>query len=125
MHLQLHRSLITYAILLFYLCTPMLDSMVCAVCAGNAPFQGEITTSQMKTSYVDVSYSQNGEMQSSTTSEQSNKSFCSICANVLMGTEDSSSNLHIIVAQCDSPHALPAISELHYSIDKPPQNLLV
>ncbi len=125
MFLQIHRSLITYAILLFYLCTPMLDIMVCAVCLGNAPFQGEITTSQMKTPYVDVSYSQNGEMQSSTTSEQGNKSFCSICASVLMGAEDSSSNLHIIVAQCDSPRALPAISELHYSIDKPPQNLLV
>jgi hypothetical protein len=103
----------------------MLDGMVCADCVGNAPFQGEITSSQMKTSPVDVSYSQKGEMQSSTTSEQGNKSFCSICANVLMGTEDSSSILHIVVDQCDSPRALPAISELHYSIDKPPQNLLV
>jgi hypothetical protein len=125
MRLTIHRSLITYAILLFYLCTPMLDGMVCADCVGNAPFQGEITISQMKASHVDVSYSQKGEIQSSTTSERGNKSFCSICANVLMGTEDFSSNLHIIVDQCDSPHALPAISELHYSIDKPPQNLLV
>jgi hypothetical protein len=103
----------------------MLDSAVCVDCAGHAPFQGETAISHMQTAHIDVSYSKKNETQSNTATEQGHQSFCSICANVLMGTEVSSSNLHIIVAQCDSPRALPMISELHYSIDKPPQNSIV
>ncbi len=125
MRRKISKSLITYAVLLFYICTPMLDCAVCVDCAGHVPFQGETTISHMQTSHIDVSYSKKDETQSNTATEQGHQSFCSICANVLMGTEVSSSNLHIIVAQCDSPRALPMISELHYSIDKPPQNSIV
>jgi hypothetical protein len=125
MRLQRSKNLITYAIVLFYLCTPMLDSIVCADCIGNTPFLGEITKSYPNTSNVDVNYTKKGETQSNTATEQGHKSFCSICGNVLMGTEASSINQPIIVAQYDNPFALPAFSELHYSIDKPPQNILV
>ncbi|MEE9914028.1 MAG: hypothetical protein K4571_20135 [Deltaproteobacteria bacterium] len=122
MRLQVHKNIITFAILLCYLCTPMLDSMVCADCMGNAPFRGEMTINHMKTSPDDVSSAKKGETQSNPATEQGHKSFCSICANVLMGTEVSSVNPPIISTQCDNPRALPSISELHYSIDKPPQN---
>ncbi|MBP1750013.1 MAG: hypothetical protein H6Q52_2552 [Deltaproteobacteria bacterium] len=125
MRLQILKNFITYAILIFYICTPMLDGMVCADCIGNAPFRGEITISHMKTAHADVSYSQKGEKHSNTATEQGHKSFCSICANALMGTEISSINPPIVVVQCINPPALPVISELHYSIDKPPQNILV
>jgi hypothetical protein len=125
MRLKIPKSLITYAVLLFYVFTPMLDSVICTDCAGHAPFQGETTISHMKTSHVDVSYSKKNETQSGSATEQGHQFFCSICANVLMGTEASSVNPSIIIAQCENPRALPAISELHYSIDKPPQNLFV
>lgn len=125
MRLQRPKNLITYAILLVYLCTPMLDSIVCADCIGKTSFRGEITKSYPNTSNVDVSYTKKGETQSNTATEQGHKSFCSICANVLMGTEVSSVNPPIILTQCDNPRSLPAISELHYSINKPPQNFLV
>jgi len=116
---------LTYAILLFYLCTPLLDGMVCTDCIGNAPFRGETTISHMKTLHVDVSCSKKGETQSNTAGEQGHKSNCSICANVLLGTKVSFVNPSIVVVQCNNARALPMISEVHYSIDKPPQNSLV
>ena len=116
---------IIYGILLFYLCTPLLDGMVCTDCMGNVPFRGEITIGHMPTSPVAVSYFSKGETQSNTAGEQDHKFICSICANVLLGTEVSSVHPPVIVAQCDNPRALPMISEVHYSIDKPPQNSLV
>ena len=103
----------------------MLDSMVYTDCAGNAPFRGETTISHMKASHTDVRYSGKGETQSNTAGEQGHQSICSICANVLMGTEVSSVNPPVITAQYYNPCITPVISELHYSIDKPPQNLFV
>lgn len=125
MRFRLPRNYMTLFILIFYLCTPMLDRMVCADCVGNTSFQGQITIGHMNTAHVDVNYSPKSKNQSSNTSEQGHKSFCSICANVLMGIEVFSSNIHIIVVQVYIPHAVSSISELHYSIDKPPQNFLV
>jgi len=103
----------------------MLDSVVCADCAGHAPFQGKTAISHMKASHVDVSYASKDETQSGHATERPQQSFCSICANVVMGTEAASVNPSISVTQRQNPRALPVISELHYSIDKPPQNLLV
>jgi len=103
----------------------MLDSMVCADCIGNAPFQGEATIGNLQAPYVDVSYSSNDGTQSKTPGTQDAKSFCLICANILMGVEAFSPNPHIVMAQCNGPQAVPSHSELHYSINKPPQNLLV
>jgi hypothetical protein len=125
MRLNISKNLVTYAILLFYICTPMLDSAVCVDCAGHAPFQGETTLSHMQTSHTDVSYSTKDETQSDDATEQGHQSVCSICANVLIATDVSSVNPPVILAQCEVPRTLPLISELHYSIDKPPQNLLV
>lgn len=125
MHLKIPGSLITYAVLLFYLCTPMLDSMVCADCVGHVPFQGETTIAHMKTLHTDVSYSAKNEPQSDTDTEKGDPSFCSICANVLMNAEVSSFDPPIIVGLCSKPRAWPLISELHCFIDKPPQNSLV
>ena len=125
MNLRLLTKVITYVILILYVLIPMLDSMVCADCLGNAPFQGETTIGHLQAPHDDVSYSSHDGTQSKTPGEQDAKSFCSICANVLMGVEVFSPQVHISVAQWDGPHAVPALSELHYSIDKPPQNLLV
>jgi len=123
--LNILKNFTTCAVLLFYLGTPMLDSMVCADCVGHAPFQGESTISHMKTAHIDVSYAQQDGESADSSADPDHKSFCSICANVLMGTEVSSINPPIIAMQCDPPHAITMISELHYSIDKPPQNFLV
>ena len=121
----MRKNFIIVAILLCYLCVPMLDGMICADCIGNAPFRGEKTISHVKTTPVGVNYAKKGAAHANPATEQGHKSFCSICANVLMGTEVSSVNPPIILTQYDNPRALPAISELHYSIDKPPQNFLV
>ncbi len=125
MRLPTFKNLITCAVLFFYLCTPMLDSVVCADCAGHAPLQGKTAISHMKASHVDVSYSRKDKTQSGNADDRDHQSFCLICANVLMGTEAASVNLSISVTQRQNPRALPVISELHYAIDKPPQNLLV
>jgi len=125
MRLQILKNLITYAILIFYICTPMLDSIVCADCMGNAPFRGEAAISHIQTSHVDVSYSKKGETRSNTTTEQGHKSFCSICANVLLGVEVYSSQVPILIVQRNDTHIAPPLSELHYSIHKPPPNFLV
>lgn len=124
MRLQILKNLITYAILIFYLCTPMLDSIVCADCMGNAPFRGEATISHTQTLHVDVSYSKKGETHSNTTTEQGQKSFCSICANVLLGVEIYSPQVHILLAESYGTHIATPLSELHYSIHKPPPNFL-
>lgn len=123
MRLRLLRSLITYVILILYVLIPILDIMVCADCMGNAPFQGETTIGHLQALHDDVSYSSKDGTQSKTRGTEDAKSFCSICANVLMSVEVSSPNPHTIVAQYDGQHTVSALSELHYSIDKPPQNL--
>ena len=125
MRLRLFKSLITYVILILYVLIPMLESMVCAACMGNAPYQGETTIGHLQVYHDDVIYSSKDGPQSKTPGAQDAKSFCSICCNVLMGVEVSSPNPHTIVAPYDGPHAVPARHELHYSINKPPQNLLV
>lgn len=125
MRRKISKSLITYAVLLFYLCTPVLDSMVCADCAGHVPFQGESTISHMKAAHIDVSYSPEGGTSSDTAPERGHKAFCSICANVLMGAVVSAVKPPVLLVQRNFPRAMPTISELHYSIDKPPQNSLV
>ena len=125
MGVKVHRSLIVYAVLLFYLCTPVLDSMVCADCAGNVPFRGETTISHMKTLHTDVSYSRKGETKSETIPDQDHKTICSICANVVMDTEISSVNPPAVTAQSHDAQTFDLISALHCPIDKPPQNRLV
>lgn len=124
MRLQIPKCFMTYAIVLFYLCTPMLDGTVCADCAG-APLGGGITISHMKTAHVDVNYSKKGQTRSNTDREQGHKSFCSICANSILGIEVYSSQEPILVVQSNETHMEPPLSELHYSIHKPPPNFLV
>lgn len=125
MRLLMRKKFIIIAILLCYLCMPMLDSIICADCIGNAPFWGEKTISHVKTTPVGVSYAKKGAAHSNPATEQGHKSFCSICANILMVTETSFVNPPVILTQCDNPPSLPAVSELHCSIYKPPQNFLV
>jgi hypothetical protein len=127
MRLRLLKSLITYVILLLYVLTPIFDSMVCAGCMDNPPFQCETTSGNLRTSHDDVIYTSYDGTQSKTPApgEHAAKSFCSICANILTGNEVFSPNVYISVAQWDGPCATPALSELYNSINKPPQNLLV
>ncbi len=125
MGVKVQRSLIVYAVLLFYLCTPVIDSMICADCAGNVPFQGKTTISHMKTLHTDVSYSRKGETKSETTADQDHKTICSICANVVMDAESSSVNPPAITAQSHDAQVFDVISDPHCPIDKPPQNCLV
>lgn len=125
MRLRLPVNSLTYIILVLHLLVPMLDSVVCADCMGNAPFQGETTIDYLQAPHDDVIYTSHDGTQSKTPGERNAKSFCLICFNVLMGVEVSFPNLHIAVSQHDGPHAVTALSDLHYSIDKPPQNNLV
>jgi hypothetical protein len=125
MRLKGNKSLIIYAVLLFYLCTPLLDGLVCAGCAGHVPFQLETAIGHMKTMHKDVSYDTKNEQHSNTDTEKRDQSFCSICANSIMNTDVYSVNPPVIIAQYHKPRALPLASELHYSIDKPPQNIFV
>jgi len=72
-----------------------------------------------------VTYPSHDGTKSKTSDEQQNtQSFCSICANVLMGVEVFLPQVHVSVAQWHGPCVVPALSELHYSINKPPQNIL-
>jgi hypothetical protein len=125
MRLRFIKNSLTYAILILCVFVPMLDGMVCADCIGNDPFQGETTISHLQSLHDDVRYSSKDGAPSKTASTQDAESFCSICANDLMGVEILSPDIHIPVAQCDVPCAEPTLSELHYPINKPPQNLLV
>lgn len=127
MRLRLFKSLIIYVILISYVLIPMLDSMVCADCMDNAPFQCDTAIGSLRTPHGDVIYTSHDGTQSKTPApgEHPAKSFCSICANFLMGIKVFSPNAHISVAQWDGPSAVPVLSELHYSINKPPQNLPV
>jgi hypothetical protein len=105
----------------------MLDSMVCADCVDNAPFQCEATIGYPQAPHDDMIYTSHDETQSknSVPSDQAARCFCPICANVRMGVEVFSPNVNIAVAQWDGPSAVATLSEFHSSIDKPPQNLLV
>ena len=125
MRLRLLRSLITYVILILYLLMPMLDRMVCTYCIGNAPFQCGITIGHLQAPYDDVIYFSKNVTQSESSGAQAAKSFCSICANFLMGVEVFYPDVHIPVAKCDVSCTGSTLRELHSSINKPPQNLLV
>jgi hypothetical protein len=100
------KRLTILAVLLIYLVTPMLDSMLCADCIGNVPFRGVTTISHIETSHVDVSYSKKG------------------CSNSILDTEIYSPQVHILVAKSDCITIEQPLSELHCSIHKPPQNFL-
>lgn len=121
---RLLRSLITYAILILYVLIPVLDSTVCADCLGHVPLQGETTISRLQVLY-DGSYTSHEGTQSKTPGEQHAKYLCSICSNSPLEVEVSAPNLYLAVSPYDGPSAVPALSESHYSINKPPQNLLV
>lgn len=118
------KRLTILAVLLIYLVTPMLDSMLCADCIGNVPFRGVTTISHIETSHVDVSYSKKGCSQSNTSTKQGHKFSCSICSNSILDTEIYSPQVHILVAKSDCITIEQPLSELHCSIHKPPQNFL-
>lgn len=126
MSLRFLKSLITCGILFLYVLTPMLDSMVCTDCIGKAPYQGETTIGHLQTPYGDVISPSHDGAQSETpgSDEQAAKCFCSICVNFLAGVKVFAPRVHIVVARWAGPGVSPALSELHYSIDRPPQNLL-
>jgi len=102
----------------------MLDCMSCADCMGNVPFQGETKISHLQVPHDDAVDPAHDATKSKTSNENHAKSFCSICANVLMAVEAIFPNPPTSIAYCDAPPAVPALSELHHSINKPPQNLL-
>jgi len=119
------KRLTILVVLLFYLVTPLLDSTVCADCIGNVPFRGVTTISHMATPHVDVSYFKKGCSQSNTSNEQGNKSLCSICANFALITEIYSRQINVLGEQNYLNPLEQPLSELHYSIHKPPPNSLV
>jgi hypothetical protein len=103
----------------------MFDSMVCADCLGDTPFQRETTISHLQAPHDDVIYTSRDRAQSKTFGERTSTSFCSICVNFLMGVDVFASHVNLSIAPWDGPCDLPALSNLNQSIDKPPQNLLV
>jgi len=124
MRLRVLINPLTYIILVLYVFIPVLDGMVCADCTGNAPFRGETTIGHLQAPHDDVTYPSHEGTKSKTSDGQDTQSFCSICANVLMGVEVFLPQVHNSVAPWHAPGAVPILSEFHYSIDKPPQNLL-
>ncbi len=126
-HLRLLKNLITYGILILYVLIPMLDRMVCANCTDKVPFQGEATIGHLQAPPADAIHTSRDGTQSKTPgpSKHADKSFCSICANILMGIDVFVSHVHLSVARLDDLRAVPTLSELHYPIDKLPQNILV
>ena len=125
MRAKIIKNLQIFFILLFYLCTPMLDSLVCADCIGHVPYQSETIISHLKILHNDVNYFIQDGSQSNTPGEQENKSFCSICANSLLGVDIDSQQVHVLVFQSSGAHVGSPLSEIQYNIYKPPQNHLV
>lgn len=125
MRLRFLKSLVIYGILILYVLIPMFDSMVCADCLGNAPFQSETTIGHLQAPRDDVIYTSCDVAQSKTSGEQTATSFCSICANFLMGVDVFASHVYLSATQWDGTCDLPALSNLSHSIDKPPQNCLI
>lgn len=125
MRSKIPRSLIAYAALIFYICTPLLDSAVCADCVGNVPFPAAATLSPMETLHADVSYSRKDCPQANDPTEQGHRSSCSICSNSALDTEPYSPQVHVLVSNCDCIPIEQPLSELHYSIHKPPPNFFV
>ena len=127
MSLRFFRYFITSAVLLSYLLTPLLDSMACAGCVDSRPFQCETTIGSLRAVQDELTYISYDRQHAGApaSDEHTAGSFCSVCANFLTGVEVFSPNVHTAIAPWDGPCAVPALSELHYSIDKPPQNLLV
>jgi hypothetical protein len=91
---------------------------------GNAPFRGETTIAHLQASHDDATYTSHDGAQSKIPGEQNAEFHCSICANFLMGVEVFSLHAYIFVTQWNGLCAVPPLSELHHSINKPPQNLL-
>ena len=126
MRSRLVKCCSTLVILLLYILTPLLDSTVCAGCLDNEPFQCKTNIGCLQAPHNEVAYPSHDGTQSNTpaSDEHGAKSFCSICVNFLTGVDVFSPNTHIVVSQWDGPSDVTALSELHYSIYKPPQNPL-
>ena len=126
MRLRFFRYCVTSAVLLLYVLTPLLDSMVCAGCMDDKPFQCETTIGCLQAPKDEVVYTAHDGAQSPApvSDEHAANSFCSICANSPTGVDTFSQNVHTAITPWDGACAVPALSELHYSIDKPPQNHL-
>ncbi len=124
MQLRSLRNFLVYAILVLYVLIPVLDSMVCTDCIGNASLQGKAVICHLQTPHDDVAYTSYDGAQSKTPGGQAAPSFCSICANFLTGIEAFSHHAHTSIAQWDGPAAAPVLSERYHSIHKPPQNIL-
>ena len=116
---------VIYVIVGLYLFVPLWDSMMCPDCLGNAPFQGEMTHSNWQSPHGDAGCFSPDGAQSETSHDQDAKSFCSICANVLMGVAVVSPCPPAAIAHCNGSQVVTIPSELHYSINKPPQNFCV
>lgn len=101
----------------------MLDGMLCASCLGNAPFEGKIVVSTVKSACADLIFSKKDNPQSTTAGEQ-DKTFCSICANTIIGVDVFYPDRNIVVTQFNFSREVPVDPILNYSIDKPPQNSL-
>ena len=119
---RLFKKFSPYIILLFYLCTPMLDSIVCEDCIGNAPFHGETSLRHSKALHTDVTYSTKTKKQAGTEGDATHKSFCPICANSLLNVYVFSPQVNIPVVEWDPPDLVPPLSKFHHHIHKPPQN---
>lgn len=118
------KNLVIYPILILYVLIPVFDTMLCADCLDSTPFEREMTIGHLQTPHDDVINLSRDVAQSETFGERTATSFCSICANFLMGVDVFASQVHLSVVPWDGPCDLPALSNLAQSIDKPPQNLL-
>lgn len=125
MRLRLIKSLIIYGILILYVLIPVLDSIACANCMDKEALQCKTTIGCLKAPHDEAGYASHDETGSKTSGKQAAASFCSICANFLLGVEVFASQVRLSVTQWVNPSAVPALSILHHSIDKPPQNHLV
>lgn len=125
MRLRFLKSLVIYGILVLYVLIPTLNSIACANCMDKEALQCKATIGCLKAPHDEAGYTSHDETGSKTPGKQAATSFCSICANFLVGVEAFPSQVHLSVVQWVGPSAMPAPSDLHHSIDKPPQNRLV
>lgn len=125
MLLRFQKSLIIYCILILYVLMPMLDSIACANCMDKEALKCITTIGCLKAPCDEAGYTSHDETGSKTPGKQAATSFCSICANFLVGVEVFPSQVHLSVVQWVGLSAVPALSDLHHSIDKPPQNSLL
>ena len=120
-----HNSILGIFMLVFYIASPFLDSMVCDDCLGKDPFLGRLAGSHTHAPWTDDTLSlHKADTPHQTPDREESGSCCTLCFNAAMGVSIYRHAPEFLVSVFESQTTFVVPSEPSFSIKKPPQRSL-